>query len=64
MLKNGLNLFTTSPSIVEIKGALTETGENVSCCTICTAPLLGLCKPICKYRKATYKEYIENLYKK
>ena len=64
MLKTGLNLFTTSPTSVEFAGVKTEKRENMRCCECCTSPLLGLCKPLCKYRKATYKEFIENIYKK
>lgn len=64
MLKKGLKLFTTSPTHAEIVAFETQKGQNIRCCECCTAPYLGLCKPICKYRKATYKEYIENIYKK
>lgn len=58
MITRGLNLFTTSPSIAENEGV------NVRCCACCTSPFLGLCKPLCKYRKATYTEFIENALKR
>lgn len=59
MIKNGLKLFTTSPTHAEIVAVETKKGLNVLCCECCTAPYFGiLCKPICKYRKANYKEYI------
>ena len=61
MLKNGLYLFTTSPTYAETVGVETEKGENVLCCECCTSPYyFGLCKLICKYRKATYSEFISD----
>lgn len=64
MLIKGLNLFTTSPTYAETVAFKTQKGKKISCCECCTSPYLGLCKPICKCRKATYKEFIENIYKK
>lgn len=62
MLNKGLKLFTTSPTHAEIVAFETKKGWGVLCCECCTAPYLGiLCKSICKYRKATYKEFIENI---
>lgn len=58
MLKKGLKLFTTSPICAEIAAFVTKKGLDVFCCECCTAPYLGLCKPICKYRKATYREFL------
>ena len=60
MLKNGLKLFTTSPICAEIAAFITKKGLDVPCCECCTAPYLGIiCKSICKYRKATYKEFLQ-----
>lgn len=53
MIKKGFDLFTTSPSLYEGEE------EKANCCEVCTSPFLNLCKPICKFRKATFKEFID-----
>lgn len=47
-------LFTTAPSIL----ADAIRGEKMNCCDVCTAPFLGLCKPFCKYRKASVRVFL------
>lgn len=55
MLKKGFDLFTTSPSLVV--EAVCK-GKKPYCCEVCTSPLLNFCKPVCKFRKATYSEFV------
>lgn len=55
MLKKGFNLFTTSPSAI---GERKRRSEEPKCCEVCTSPFFNLCKPFCKYRKATLMEFI------
>jgi hypothetical protein len=54
MIKKGFNLFTTSPSVIEIKSSW------VRCCEVCTTPLLVICKPFCKYRNATVRDFLKD----
>lgn len=55
MLKKGYNLFETSLYVLSGKVSLTE---EPKCCEICTFLFSPLCKPFCKYRKATYHEWL------
>lgn len=53
MIKKGFNLFTTGGSILEkARGK-----AFIRCCRICTTPHLLLCRLLCKYRKATMKDW-------
>lgn len=55
MIKKGFDLFTTSTSIVV--DAVIK-GKKPYCCEVCTSPFLNICKPFCKYRKATHSEWL------
>ena len=47
------DLFTTSGWVLE------QTRDSaVQCCDVCTSPFIKLCKPFCKYRNATVKEFL------
>lgn len=56
MIKKGFNLYTTSPSVVV--DAVCK-GKKPYCCEVCTSPFLYLCKPFCKFRKATHSEFLQ-----
>lgn len=56
MIKKGFNLYTTSPLVVV--DAVCK-GKKPYCCEVCTSPFLYLCKPICKFRRATLSEFVE-----
>lgn len=58
MIKKGYNLFTTSSLFMEQKP------YKERCCAVCTSPFLCLCKPFCKYRKATYREFLDEFFSK
>lgn len=61
MLTKGLKLFTTSPTYAENVAVESGKGWNLRCCECCTSVyFLGLCKPICKYRRATYGEFVHH----
>lgn len=61
MLKKGFDLFTTSPAVIERKYfEFKEPG----CCDLCTSPYMNVCKPFCKFRKATLEEWINYKLKK
>lgn len=55
MIKKGFDLFTTSPTAL-----VGRVSANIDpmCCKVCTSPFLNLCKPVCKFRKATYWEWL------
>lgn len=53
--RKGLRLFTTTAQIAEDN----KKYSKCSCCSICTSPYLSLCMTVCKYRSATYGEFIE-----
>lgn len=55
MIKIGLELFTTTGQIIENNSKYT----NCSCCSICTSPYICFCMMFCKYRSATFGEFIE-----
>ena len=50
------DLFATSPSIL----AEAIRGAKMNCCSICTAPFFGLCKPFCKYNNKAVRVYLED----
>ena len=52
MIKKGLKLFISTGYALE----KTHTTE-IPCCDVCTTVLPMLCLFICKYRKATMKEW-------
>jgi hypothetical protein len=54
--KTGFDLFTTTGWVVEDLRLL----PHVRCCLVCTSPFSGLCKPICKWRKATLTEFLND----
>lgn len=56
MIKKGLNLFTTSPTLIEHKIWL---NREPGCCDVCLSPFIPLCKPFCKHRKAELKEWLD-----
>lgn len=55
MIKKGFRLFTTTGQIAEEY----KKYAKCYCCSLCTSPYLCLCMTICKYRNATYEEFIE-----
>lgn len=61
MITKGFNLFTTSPSA--IRDRKEQVGEP-RCCEVCTSPFLNICKPFCKYRKATHSEWLNDKLRK
>lgn len=58
MMKNGFDLFTTSPTALE--GKITA-DNNPRCCEVCTTlpPILRFCKLFCKCRKASVFEWLD-----
>ena len=51
------NLFTTSHSIL----ADAVRGKKMMCCDVCTTPLFHICKPFCKYNKASVGLYLSDV---
>lgn len=50
-----VDLFTTSTSKLDNKP------RDTRCCEVCTTPLFGLCKLVCKYRKAMVCEWFDDM---
>ena len=57
MVKRGFDLFTTTGQIAE---DYTKYLRRYTC-SLCTTPTFCLCMAVCKYRSATFGEYIEDV---
>jgi hypothetical protein len=57
MIKKGLDLFTTTGQIAENY----KKYAKCSTCTLCMSPYFCLCMSVCKYRSATFGDYIEDV---
>lgn len=56
MVKKGFDFFTTTAEIVEKN----KKYRRCHCCSLCTTPGFSLCMLICKYRSATFEEFIKH----
>ena len=54
MLKKGCDLFFPTA----------KCNVEVECCKVCKFPFKRLCKHICKYRKASVKEALDDIFKR
>lgn len=57
MIKKGFDLFTTTGQVME------DHMKYLRCytCSLCKSPYFCLCMAVCKYRSATFGEYIEHV---
>lgn len=56
MIKRGFELFIPTGQSMEERRKYAK----CSCCSVCQAPYLCLCMAVCKYRSATFEEYIKD----
>lgn len=60
MIKKGYDLIKPIPTkVFKVAFLHAFKGENVKCCEVCKNRLNPFCRLMCKFKNATYTEFLE-----